>query len=320
LAAMEYPSAVMAFSKAEEIAAKDRANKRHADSDDDATAMRTFAGNLSTTGSSRVNESTDALLRSDSPQDHAAGSILRFLSSKPALIKSGLQKDSPLGREPGSSELALTLMLDNNLEQAPIVSGNRTSPGGISATLVGNAANLSALRGAPVNALTLQNCATVDWETLTTLPIENLDLSDSPIESLPPSPRSFLRLRSLNLTNTHIRSLEALRMMPQLETLNLAGSFVSDLSPLLNCRRLRNLDLSATNPSSLRILLTLPLESLTLSPLRITDKASLMAIRGHRTLRSLRTPEDPPTHAPLLFWQKLENGHYDMPQDEGSGG
>ena len=320
LAAMEYPSAVTAFSKAEEITAKDRTNKRHADSDDDATAMRTFAGNLSTTGSSRVNETTDALLRSDSPQDHAAGSILRFLSSKPALVKSGLQKDSPLGREPGSSELALTLMLDNNLEQAPIVSGNRTSPGGISATLVGNAANLSALRGAPVNALTLQNCATVDWETLTTLPIENLDLSDSPIESLPPSPRSFLRLRSLNLTNTHIRSLEALRMMPQLETLNLAGSFVSDLSPLLNCRRLRNLDLSATNPSSLRILLTLPLESLTLSPLRITDKASLMAIRGHRTLRSLRTPEDPPTHAPLLFWQKLENGHYDMPQDEGSGG
>lgn len=320
LAAMEFPSAVSAFSKADELALsnhpKDRLNNPFKQSDDDAATMRTFAENLSTTGSSRNNETTDALLRSSSPHDHATGSVLRFLSSKPALIKPGLPKESPLGREPGSGEMALALMTDNQLEQAPTVSGNRNSPGGISATLVGNASNLSGLRGAPVNTLTLQKCAAVDWETVATLPLENLDLSDSPIESLPSNPRTFLRLRSLSLANTRIQSLEALRMMTQLETLSLAGSDASDLSPLLNCRRLRNLDLSATNPASLRTLLMLPLESLTLSPLLITDKTSLMAIRGHRTLRSLRTPEDPPTHAPALFWQKLENGHYDTPQEE----
>ncbi len=316
LAAMEFPSAVTSFSKAEELTANERPNNRSKNPDDDPVTMRTFALNLSATGSSRNNETIDALLRSGSPHDHATGSILRFLSSKPALLKSGLQRESPLGREPGSSEMALTLMLDNKLEVAPTVSGNRTSPGGISATLQGNAVNLSALKGAPVNALILQNCAAVDWETLATLPIESLDLSGSPIEALPPTPRAFLRLRTLNLANTHVSSLEALRMMPQLETLSLAGSDASDLSPLLNCRRLRNLDLSATNPSSLRTLLTLPLESVTLSPLRITDKASLLAMRGHRTLRSLRTPEDPPAHAPLLFWQKLENGHYDTPQGD----
>ncbi len=314
LAAMEFPSAVTAFSKAEELAANDRPNNRLKHPDDDAVTMRTFAVNLSATGSSRNNETTDALLRSNSPHDHATGNVLRFFSSKPALLKPGLPKESPLGRESGPNEMALALMLDNNLEQAPTISGNRTSPGGISATLLGNAADLSALRGSPVNALTLQNCAAIDWETIATLPLENLDLSQSPVDSLPPNQRAFLRLRSLNLANTRIRSLEALRMMPQLETLILAGSDASDLSPLMNCRRLRNLDLSTTNPSSLRTLLILPLESLTLSPLRITDKASLMAIRGHRTLRSLRTPEDPPAHAPVLFWQKLENGHYDTPQ------
>jgi hypothetical protein len=312
---MEFPSAIVAFSKAEELDADDRPRNHSKLPDDDAAGMRAIAVNLSTAGSSRNNESMDTLLRSSSPHDHATGNVLRFLSSKPTLIKPGLPRESPFGRESGASEMALSLMLDNTLEQAPTISGNRNSPGGISVTVADNASNLAALRGAPVNALTLQNCAAVDWETLATLPLENLDLSGSPIESLPANPRAFLRLRSLNLSSTRIQSLEALRMMPQLETLNLAGSDASDLGSLLNCRRLRNLDLSATNPASLRTLLMLPLESLTLSPLLIGDKASLMAIRGHRTLRSLRTPEDPPTHAPLLFWQKLESGHYDTPQD-----
>ncbi|MEX1120064.1 MAG: protein kinase [Terrimicrobiaceae bacterium] len=316
MAAMEFPPAVRAFSKAGELTNTPRARNPSKFPDDDPATMLGFAENLSTTGISRNSEIIDALMRSGNPDNHATGNILRFLAGKPTLIKSGLPKESPLGREPGTSELALTLMLDNNLDQVPTISGDRSAPGGLSATLDDNAANLSALRGITVSSLTLKNCASVDWETLATLPLESLDLSDSPIESLPPGPRSFLRLRSLNLANTRIRSLEAVRMMPQLETLNLAGSDATELSPLLNCRRLRTLDLSATNPSSLRTLLMLPLESLTLSPLLITDKASLLAIRGHRTLRSLRTPDDPPTHAPLLFWQKLENGHYDTPTND----
>jgi hypothetical protein len=50
--------------------------------------------------------------------------------------------------------------------------------------------------------------------------------------------------------------------------------------------------------------------------LLITDKAALRQLRGHRTLRCLRTPSDPNVHAPALFWKKLEEGGYDVSSEE----
>ena len=64
------------------------------------------------------------------------------------------------------------------------------------------------------------------------------------------------------------------------------------------------------NPINLRTLLKLPLESLTLSPMLITDKSSLNALRFHRTLKILRSPQDPLDQPTSDFWRRLEAGQY----------
>jgi serine/threonine protein kinase len=311
LAAMEFASAKQAFDQAAASAAEDPSKL----GDDDADAMSAFADSLLSGGTIKAASSADSLLRSSSPQDHAAGHVLKFLSSKPSLLKSGLQKTGPLGRPPTRGELALALMIDNKLDSVPAVSGDLDSPGGITVSIDGNAENLSAIKGTPTGTLSVKDSAAIDWETLLSLPLESLNLSGSQVESLPGS-RAFLNLRVLDLSKTRMSSLEPVRYMPRLETLNLAGSEVSDLSPLINCRRLQSLDISSTNPANLRILLNLPLESLTLSPLLLSDRASLIALRGHRTLKTLRTPTDPEQHAPAQFWQKLESNAYDTSQHE----
>jgi hypothetical protein len=59
-------------------------------------------------------------------------------------------------------------------------------------------------------------------------------------------------------------------------------------------------------------LIRLPLESLTLSPMLITDRNSLDTLRFHRTLKVMRSPEDPPDQPASEFWQKLETGKYNQ--------
>jgi Leucine-rich repeat (LRR) protein len=100
--------------------------------------------------------------------------------------------------------------------------------------------------------------------------------------------------------------------MPLLEKLDLSFTHVTDLAPLGACRQLRYLDLAGLNPSNLRTLIKLPLESLTLSPMLVTDRSSLNALRFHRTLKVLRSPEDPPDQSASEFWHKLETGSYNQ--------
>ena len=98
--------------------------------------------------------------------------------------------------------------------------------------------------------------------------------------------------------------------MPLLDKLDLSFTQVTDLAPLGACRRLQHLDLAGLNPINLRTLLKLPLESLTVSPMLITDKSSLNALRFHRTLKILRSPQDPPDQPASEFWRRLETGQY----------
>ncbi|MCX7868451.1 MAG: hypothetical protein N2322_00730, partial [Terrimicrobiaceae bacterium] len=150
-----------------------------------------------------------------------------------------------------------------------------------------------------------------DWAAAAELGIEKLDLSGSAL-ALPASlGRGFSRLRELGIASTPTASIEAVRMMPQLERLDLANTEARDLSPLLWCRRLRHLDISGGDRTGLRNLLNLPLESLCLSPFLISDKAGLQALRSHRTLKILRTPADSGALAPAVFWSKLDSGGYD---------
>jgi Leucine-rich repeat (LRR) protein len=98
--------------------------------------------------------------------------------------------------------------------------------------------------------------------------------------------------------------------MPLLNKLDLSFTQITDLTPLGVCRRLQHLDLAGLNPTNLRTLLKLPLESLTLSPMLMSDKNSLNALRLRRTLKILRSPQDPPDQPASEFWRKLDSGQY----------
>ena len=93
---------------------------------------------------------------------------------------------------------------------------------------------------------------------------------------------------------------------------NESSPLVTDLAPLGACRRLQRLDLAGLNPINLRTLLKLPLESLTLSPKLMSDKNSLSVLRLHRTLKILRSPQDPPDQPTSEFWRKVDSGQYNQ--------
>jgi hypothetical protein len=62
------------------------------------------------------------------------------------------------------------------------------------------------------------------------------------------------------------------------------------------------------DPANWQTLLKLPLESLTISPGLITDKKNLNLLRAHRTLKILRSPDDPSDQSAVAFWRKLDEG------------
>ena len=100
-------------------------------------------------------------------------------------------------------------------------------------------------------------------------------------------------------------------MMPSLATLDISGTPISDLGPLATSRRLQSLDISGLTVGNVKILALLPLTRLTLSPIKISDKASLNILRGHRTIRILRAPGDPDNQTAAEFWRKLDAREYD---------
>ena len=100
--------------------------------------------------------------------------------------------------------------------------------------------------------------------------------------------------------------------MPLLETLDLSAANVTDLSPLLACRELRHLNLAGLNPTNPHILIKLPIESLTVSPMLVTDRKGLNSLRLHRTLKVLRSPDDPADQPAAQFWSKLDEGAYNQ--------
>jgi hypothetical protein len=137
-------------------------------------------------------------------------------------------------------------------------------------------------------------------------------LSKCTLESLPQKANGFLRVRSLKLAHSEVAGVEFVRSMPLLETLDLSSTRVTDLSPLLACRGLRHLNLAGLKPANSRTLMKLPIESVTLSPMLIADRKELDSLRFHRTLRVLRSPDDPLDQSAAVFWRRLDQGAHDQ--------
>jgi hypothetical protein len=303
MAALEFDAAVRSFTRAGDLGGRVEDGNI-----EDLRATATAATRRSPKPADDALAAAEKLSASGSAMDMTSAGIIRFLVAKPPLLK-GDTRSNPLGRTPSAPETALDLMLANSMEKPPQIETSASNR--FAVMMSGPATDLSPLRGSPTASLTLPDATAPDWISLENLGLERLDLSGSKVEALPLGGRHYQRLRELDLANTRLASIEAARQMPALEQANLAGTDILDLSPLLSCRRLRSLDISGADRYGLRILLNLPLESLTLSPLLLTDKPGLAALQTHRTLRTLRTPDDPPNQMPNAFWAKLSAGAYE---------
>jgi len=309
LSCMEVAQAKEAFAAAAKCAESRRAQQKPdllgADNPADMIALCDQAMRSS---GDRFKSAARLLSYADTPADLVAAGAIEFFEDKTIAKKSAFGP-SPTGRLPGRSEMAVDLIAANG-------GGGQVkmSAGGQELSISG-IANLSDL--SPVKKFTplptrllIEGALALDWTSLAALPLEGLDLTGCQLSAIPPATPLFQRLQNLVLKDTAFSELSFARKMPQLISLDISGTQVADLSPLAACHWLQSLDagkLSLTNLQSLRFL---PLARLTVSPTRITDKASLNGLRTWRQLRVLRAPGDPADQPAAEFWKKLDSGGY----------
>jgi len=167
-----------------------------------------------------------------------------------------------------------------------------------------------ALRTYGLETLSLEQMEDLQWQELEPLYLENLKVTDSTFAGYPPnSAPGFAGLLSASFRNTNLSSLGFLSTAVNLESLNLANTEVSDLAPLQS-RRLAQLDISGTPISNLLVLSRLPLESLVIDRKLAAESNRIHALRFHRSLRAIRTPEDPEDQPASEFWRKVTRGAY----------
>ena len=308
LALMEFGPAVECF---EEAAKFEKASDNPVDSGPP-SKMLELAKNIARAGPDKSAKAAEMLRASPLGQDQAAADILQFLNGKPSVRRGSLTAPGPLRQQITANEAALAVRQRNGAEVRVFV--RPTADGRVQLILWNSpdVKDLSPLLSIDLASLGVIGAKTLDWQTILSLPVETLDLSKCLIESLPQTQRGFLRLRSLNLANSEVASLEFVRSMPLLETLDLSAANVTDLSPLLACRELRHLNLAGLNPTNPHILMKLPIESLTVSPMLVTDTKGLNSLRLHRTLKVLRSPDDPADQPAAQFWSKLDEGAYNQ--------
>jgi hypothetical protein len=310
LALMEFDPAIKSFSEAVKFEGTGTASNEA----DSAGEMLELATNIARAGPDKFVKAAEALRASSLPPNQAAGTILQFLNGKPGLRKASSNAPGPLRRQMTGNEAALTLIERNGADTRVFVKAS--SDGRVDVTIWGSpdVRDLRPLRDIDLSGLAVIGARTLDWQSILSLPVESLDFSKCPIESLPQTQRGFLRVRSLKLAGSEVASVEFAWGMPLLKTLDLSSTHVTDLSPLLACRSLRHLDLAGLNPANPLTLMKLSIESLTVSPMLITDRKGLNLLRFHRTLRVLRSPDDPPGQTASDFWRKLDGGAYNQVQ------
>lgn len=271
-----------------------------------------LATSIANAGPDKYLKGAGAFQASSLRQNVAAGNILEFLNRKPSLRHASSKAPGPLRPKFTPNEVALELIRRNGLSTRAFVEIDR--PGRIDVVIwdAVDVNDLSALQNLDVAGLAVIGAKTIDWQTIFLLPLDSLDLSRCLIERLPQNPRGFLRVRTLKLAFSQVASADFAWGMPLLERLDLSFTHINDLAPLGACRRLLHLDLAGLNPANMRSLLKLPLESLTLSPMLISDKNSLNTLRFHRTLKVVRSPQDALEQPASEFWRKLDGGAYNQ--------
>ncbi len=268
-----------------------------------------IADQLMSPSADRFDKGAELLSKTGAPEDQMVAEVLRFFKDKP-LVRRATLGQSLTGRTPGIAETAISLLAANGGKgRVEIAEAN----GQITFSGFSRLDDLSLLKSLATTpaAIRIRDAGSIDWATLASLPIESLDLTGCQLADVPSNLRGFNRIKTLSLKDAGISNAGLLRIMPLLTSLDLSGTAIRDLSPLALSRRIQTLDVSLMALDSVRPLLYLPLASLTISPLMVSDKASLNSLRGLRTLRVIRTPEDPADQPAAEFWRKLSAGEYD---------
>jgi len=269
-----------------------------------------LATTMANGGSEKYLKGAEALLASPLVQNVTAGGILEFFNRKPSLRHASNKAPGPIRQKFTANEVALELIRRNGAGLQAYIDTERLGRADVIIWGAEEVNDLSPLRDIDVSGLAVIGASSIDWQTIFSLPLDSLDFSKSRIEGLPQNPRGFLRVRSVTLAFSDVTTVDYAWGMPLLNKLDLSFTQITDLTPLGVCRRLQHLDLAGLNPTNLRTLLKLPLESLTLSPMLMSDKNSLNALRLHRTLKILRSPQDPPDQPASEFWRKVDSGQY----------
>jgi serine/threonine protein kinase/class 3 adenylate cyclase len=281
---------------------------------DDPIETLELATTIANAGSEKLLKGAEALQASSDAQNVTAGTILEFWNRKPSLRHTSNKAPGPIRQKFTPNEVALELIRSNAAGLQAFVDRNRLDRIDVIIWGADEVNDLSPLRNLDVSGVAIVGATKIDWQTIFSLPLDSLDFSKSRIERLPQNPRGFLRIRSLTLAFSEVASADFAWGMPLLEKLDLSFTNVTDLAPLGACRRLQHLDLAGLDPINIRTLLKLPLESLTVSPMLLNDKSSLNSLRFHRTLKILRSPQDPPDQPASEFWRRLDTGQYSQIQ------
>lgn len=210
----------------------------------------------------------------------ATADAISFFTSKPQMNISIAPATSPMRREVSDKEIALELLVDNELATAPVVKKNPTKE--LEVTIEGNAKNLSSI-ASQAKVLTIRNALQVDYQSLLkATKLTRLDLNGSVLSDLPPLPKPATRLTHLGLANTKTQSLKFAIATPVLQSLDVGGCRLENIQGLASLRNLRELTISPDlliNPNDLELLKT------TLIPF-------------------IRSPNDPPNQPRADFFRK----------------
>jgi len=269
---------------------------------EDARRLQTVAQDAQKSFGDRPERALALLADSKTDGNESTVSIIKALSEKNARRSAAVTETRP----PTPNEVAVALLTRNPGLSTPSVTSDSSGKSLVVLKTTGDLNDLSPLKTLNVSSLTIQGAGSIDWSSLLNLPLEKLALTDCRVDSLPMS-RTLLRVKSVDLSGSRITNIDALRLVAALEELSLANTYISDLSPLAGSRYLRRLDISGLNPAGIRILATLPLESLTLSPEAITDLSWVQVVRNHRSLKVLRSPDDPADQKVADFFQRLDH-------------
>jgi hypothetical protein len=245
----------------------------------------------------------DPLRSIQSPLAPASIAAIVFFTSKVGMENSLAPNSSPMRRNPSNNEIAINLLLENDLNIGPIVKSG-TSPQTLDVTLDGNAKNLSSISN-KTKSLTLRNAQKIDTLSLSNFSkLTRLDLNGSSIPDPPPLPRLGLKLTQLGLANTKIQSLKFASALTNLTLVDISNTAVTDLNPLANCKSLRTLEAGGCRLESLRVLKEMPsLRNLTISPELLKNPQELLMLKSI-AIPSIRTPEEPPDQSAVEFFRK----------------